>query len=159
LVSDLLHKHRVPPELVCLEITESSFIEDPEHALATLRALNGLGVRLAIDDFGTGFSSLAYLKRLPVNELKIDRTFVMGMASDRDDHLIVRSTIELAHNLGLKVVAEGVETAATLDALRALGCDLAQGYLISGPLRRATLEAWLRESQWGMAQAAVAATD
>ncbi len=151
LVGDLLRSHRVPPQLVCLEITESSFIEDPEHALATLRALHALGVRLAIDDFGTGFSSLAYLKRLPVDELKIDRTFVMGMAEDRDDRMIVRSTIELAHNLGLKVVAEGVETDACLDELRALGCDLAQGYLISGPLRRSRLEAWMRESKWGRA--------
>lgn len=151
LVDDLLHKHCVPPELVCLEITESSFIEDPEYALATLRELDALGVRLAIDDFGTGFSSLAYLKRLPVDELKIDRTFVMGMAEDRNDRMIVRSTIELAHNLGLKVVAEGVETDACLDELRALGCDFAQGYLISGPLRRSKLEAWLRESHWGQA--------
>lgn len=156
LVNDLLHNHRVPPELVCLEITESSFMEDPEHALATLRALHGLGVRLAIDDFGTGFSSLAYLKRLPVDELKIDRAFVMGMADDRDDRMIVRSTIELAHNLGLKVVAEGVETDACLDELRALGCDLAQGYLISGPLRRSKLEAWLRESKWGLESATAA---
>lgn len=157
LVNDLLNNHRVPPELVCLEITESSFMEDPEHALATLRALHGLGVRLAIDDFGTGFSSLAYLKRLPVDELKIDRAFVMGMADDRDDRMIVRSTIELAHNLGLKVVAEGVETDACLDELRALGCDLAQGYLFSGPLRRSKLETWLRRSPWGMAQAEFAA--
>jgi diguanylate cyclase (GGDEF)-like protein len=156
LVGDLLHSHRVRPELVCLEITESSFMEDPELALATLRALHGLGVRLAIDDFGTGFSSLAYLKRLPVDELKIDRTFVMGMVDDRDDRMIVRSTIELAHNLGLKVVAEGVETDACLDELRALGCDLVQGYLISGPLRRSKLEAWLRESRWGMAPAETA---
>jgi len=159
LVGDLLHNHRVPPELVCLEITESSFMEDPEHALATLRALHGLGVRLAIDDFGTGFSSLAYLKRLPVDELKIDRTFVMGMADDRDDRMIVRSTIELAHSLGLNVVAEGVETEACLDELRALGCDLAQGYLISGPLRRSRLEAWLRESPWATASAEAATAD
>ncbi|GAB4475135.1 MAG: hypothetical protein OHK0044_20220 [Burkholderiaceae bacterium] len=160
LVGDLLQKDRVPPELVCLEITESSFMEDPEHALATLRALHDLGVRLAIDDFGTGFSSLAYLKRLPVDELKIDRTFVMGMADDRDDRMIVHSTIELAHNLGLKVVAEGVETDACLDELRVLGCDLVQGYLISGPLRRSKLETWLRESPWGVAQpAAVVVAD
>ncbi len=157
LIGDLLHKHDVPRGLVCLEITESTFMEDPEHALATLRALHGLGVRLAIDDFGTGFSSLAYLKRLPVDELKIDRAFVMGMTEDRDDRMIVRSTIELAHNLGLKVVAEGVETDACLAELRALGCDLVQGYLISGPLRRSKLEAWLRESPWGMALVEAAA--
>jgi diguanylate cyclase (GGDEF)-like protein len=159
LIGDLLHSHRVRPELVCLEITESSFMEDPELALATLRALHGLGVRLAIDDFGTGFSSLAYLKRLPVDELKIDRTFVMGMVDDRDDRMIVHSTIELAHNLGLKVVAEGVETDACLDELRALGCDLVQGYLISGPLRRSKLEAWLRESPWGIARPETAVAD
>jgi len=149
-VGDLLHIHQVPPELVCLEITESSFMEDPEHALQTLQELHALGVRLAIDDFGTGFSSLSYLKRLPVDELKIDRSFVMGMVADNDDRMIVSSTIELAHNLGLKVTAEGIETEAALAQLRELGCDLGQGYLFSGPLRRAKLDDWVRRSPWGV---------
>jgi diguanylate cyclase (GGDEF)-like protein len=149
IVADLLRTHSVPPHLVCLEITESSFMEDPQHALATLNQLHRLGVRLAIDDFGTGFSSLAYLKKLPVAELKIERNFVLGMADDKDDRAIVRSTIELAHNLGLRVVADGVETEACLQQLREMGCDVAQGFLISAPLRRRTLENWLRESKWG----------
>ncbi len=149
-VSDLLHIHQVPPELVCLEITESSFMEDPEHALQTLQELHAIGVRLAIDDFGTGFSSLSYLKRLPVDELKIDRSFVMGMVADNDDRMIVSSTIELAHNLGLKVTAEGIETEAALGQLRELGCDLGQGYLFSGPLRRAKLDDWVCKSPWGL---------
>jgi EAL domain-containing protein (putative c-di-GMP-specific phosphodiesterase class I) len=149
-VADLLRVHSVPPHLLCLEITESSFMEDPKHAQATLQQLDGLGIELAIDDFGTGFSSLAYLKKLPVTVLKIERAFVMGMAEDKDDRVIVRSTIELAHNLGLQVVAEGVETEACLQQLRELGCDFVQGYLVSGPLRRRTLEAWLLESSWGL---------
>jgi len=150
-VADLLRAHSVPPHLLCLEITESSFMEDPKHAQATLRQLDALGVKLAIDDFGTGFSSLAYLKKLPVAELKIERTFVMGMTEDKDDRVIVRSTIELAHNLGLQVVAEGVENEACLRQLRELHCNYVQGYLVSGPLRRRTLEAWLQESRWGLA--------
>ncbi|MCS6920932.1 MAG: EAL domain-containing protein [Elioraea sp.] len=153
IVGDLLRQHAVPPHLVCLEITESSFIEDPKHALATLNRLHDLGVRLAIDDFGTGFSSLAYLRKMPVTELKIERSFVRGMAEDKDDRAIVRSTIDLAHNLNLRVVAEGVETEACLAQLRGMGCDIAQGYLISQPLRRRTLEEWLRESPWGFGTA------
>jgi diguanylate cyclase (GGDEF)-like protein len=149
-VADLLRAHDVPPHLLCLEITESSFMEDPKHAQATLQQLHALGIKLAIDDFGTGFSSLAYLKKLPVAELKIERSFVMGMTADKDDRVIVRSTVELAHNLGLQVVAEGVEDEACLEQLRDLGCDFVQGYLMSGPLRRRTLETWLRESRWGL---------
>ncbi|HTT10116.1 MAG TPA: EAL domain-containing protein [Burkholderiaceae bacterium] len=152
-IADLLRAHSVPPHLLCLEITESSFMEDPKHAQATLRQLDGLGIKLAIDDFGTGFSSLAYLKKLPVAELKIERSFVMGMTEDKDDRVIVRSTIELAHNLGLHVVAEGVESEACLQQLRELHCDYVQGYLISGPLRRRTLEGWLQESRWGLGTA------
>lgn len=151
LIGELLGAHQVPPHLVCLEITESSVMDDPDRALEILLGLHGLGLKLSVDDFGTGFSSLTYLKKLPVDELKIDRSFVYRMIDDPDDRLIVRSTIELAHNLGLKVVAEGVETAACLDALRALGCDMAQGYLFSHALRRVKLEAWLRESSWGFA--------
>jgi diguanylate cyclase (GGDEF)-like protein len=149
-IADLLRVHSVPPHLLCLELTESSFMEDPKHAQATLRQLDALGIKLAIDDFGTGFSSLAYLKKLPVCELKVERTFVKGMTEDKDDRVIVRSTIELAHNLGMQVVAEGVENEACLEQLRELRCDFVQGYLMSGPLRRRTLEAWLLESPWGL---------
>lgn len=150
LIGELLKTHQVPPHLVCLEITESSVMDDPDRALEVLLGLHGLGLKLSVDDFGTGFSSLTYLKKLPVDELKIDRSFVYRMIDDPDDRMIVRSTVELAHNLGLKVVAEGVETQACLEALRALGCDMAQGYLFSHALRRVKLEAWLRQSSWGL---------
>ena len=143
-VEDLLRTHNVPPHLVCLEITESTFMQDPDRALELLDKLNALGVRLSIDDFGTGFSSLGYMKRLPVHELKIDATFVQGMATSEKDVSIVRSTIQLAHNLGLKVVAEGVEDERCLERLRALGCDEAQGYLLGRPMRRSAFETFLR---------------
>jgi EAL domain-containing protein (putative c-di-GMP-specific phosphodiesterase class I) len=106
--------------------------------------LNALGVKLSVDDYGTGYSSLAYLKKLPVDEMKIDQAFVKNMVTDNDDLVIVRSTIELGHNLGLKVVAEGVEDKATLDKLEQLGCDLVQGYHISRPLPPEQLEVWLQ---------------
>jgi diguanylate cyclase len=150
-VDDLLHAHKVPPQLVCLEITESSFMQDPERAMDVLRDLHGLGVHLSIDDFGTGFSSLAYMKQLPVHELKIDRTFVQGMASSEKDVSIVRSTVQLAHNLGLKVVAEGVEDERCLQRLRELKCDLAQGYLLGRPMRRSAFEQWARGRDRGRA--------
>ena len=118
---------------LCLEITESAMMDDPDRALATLERLHRLGLSLSIDDFGTGYSSLAYLKRLPVSQLKIDRSFVMNMTKDPADAQIVRSTIDLAHNLGLSVVAEGVETEAEWAALKDMRCDEAQGYLISRP--------------------------
>lgn len=146
LVHDVMQTHRVPPELVCLEITESGFMDDPARALQTLTRLNALGMKLSVDDYGTGYSSLAYLKKLPVDEVKIDQTFVRNMVVDSDDLVIVRSTIELGHNLGLKVVAEGVEDRATLEKLKQLGCDLAQGYYISRPLPPEQLEVWLQEA-------------
>jgi len=143
----LLVKHRVPAEAFCLEITESAIMDDPARALATLNRLSLLGFRLSIDDFGTGYSSLAYLKRLPVDELKIDKSFVMSMEKDLDDAKIVRSTIDLAHNLGLTVVAEGVEDAKAWQLLRELECDEAQGYHMGRPMPatefRAWSEAWL----------------
>ncbi|WP_051710597.1 putative bifunctional diguanylate cyclase/phosphodiesterase [Andreprevotia chitinilytica] len=145
LIVDSLRRHDVPAALLELEVTESALLEDPEKALARLTRIHGLGVTLAIDDFGTGYSSLAYLKRLPVQVLKIDRTFVAPMTSSQPDTLIVQSTIGLAHSFGLRVVAEGVEDGATLNALAALGCDLVQGYFISRPQPPAELEHWLRE--------------
>ncbi|MDE2296940.1 MAG: EAL domain-containing protein, partial [Burkholderiales bacterium] len=140
----LLVKHRVPAEAFCLEITESAIMDDPQRALATLNRLSELGFRLSIDDFGTGYSSLAYLKRLPVDELKIDKSFVMSMAHDPDDAKIVRSTIDLAHNLGLSVVAEGVESTKAWRLLAGLRCDEAQGYLIARPLPQEQFAAWVR---------------
>jgi predicted signal transduction protein with EAL and GGDEF domain len=138
----LLVKHRVPAEAFCLEITESAIMDDPQRALGTLNRLSALGFRLSIDDFGTGYSSLAYLKRLPVDELKIDKSFVMNMVEDLDDAKIVRSTIDLAHNLGLSVVAEGVENSKVWDALRELSCDEAQGYHMGKPMPAPEFSAW-----------------
>jgi diguanylate cyclase (GGDEF)-like protein len=138
----LLANHGVPATAFCLEITESAIMDDPQRALATLNSLSALGFRLSIDDFGTGYSSLAYLKRLPVDELKIDRSFVMSMALDPDDAKIVRSTIDLAHNLGLTVVAEGVETAQAWELLRTLACDEAQGYHMGRPMPAADFLGW-----------------
>jgi diguanylate cyclase (GGDEF)-like protein len=128
---------------LCLEVTESAIMEDPAHALASLQALHEMGVRLSIDDFGTGYSSLAYLKKLPVQELKIDRSFVMNLDRDDDDINIVRSTIDMAHHMGLQVVAEGVETESVAGKLRSLGCDDAQGYLFSRPLNADDFAAWM----------------
>ena len=142
--SALLKKYNVPAEMLWIEITESAIMEDPNHAIDTLDRLHALGIRLSIDDFGTGYSSLSYLKRMPVDELKIDKSFVMGMAENRDDETIVRSTIDLAHNMGLKVVAEGVESEAIVQRLAQLHCDLAQGFHLSRPLSPDRLEVWLR---------------
>lgn len=131
-----------------LEITESAILDDPAHAIGNMKRLNALGCRLAIDDYGTGYSSLAYLRHLPVHELKIDKTFVMGMARDPSDAVIVRSTIDLAHNMGLAVVAEGVEDEETLEQLCALHCDLVQGYWLSRPLEQEEVADWMRTSTW-----------
>ena len=144
----LLQEHGCAAQWIALEITESAILDDPEHAIDNLERLHALGCRLAIDDYGTGYSSLAYLRRLPVHELKIDKSFVMGMARDASDAVIVRSTIDLAHNMGLTVVAEGVEDDATLERLRALGCDMVQGYLLSRPLAATDMVAWMRSSVW-----------
>ena len=139
----LLAAHGVPPECLELELTESVLMDDPLRARATLERLAAIGVGLSVDDFGTGYSSLAHLKRLPVDTLKIDKSFVLDMAEDEADEAIVRSVIELAHNLGMRVVAEGVESAATWMRLAALGCDLAQGFHLSPPLRPRALLALL----------------
>jgi EAL domain-containing protein (putative c-di-GMP-specific phosphodiesterase class I) len=131
-----------------LEITESAILDDPAHAIDNMKRLHALGCRLAIDDYGTGYSSLAYLRHLPVDELKIDKSFVMGMARDPSDAVIVRSTIDLAHNMGLAVVAEGVEDEDTFNALKALRCDLAQGYWLSRPLAHPQVTEWMKSSAW-----------
>jgi len=142
----LLEQHAVPPHLLCLEITESCFMEDPVVARTVLETLHGLGLKLSIDDYGTGYSSLKYIAQLPVDELKIDRSFVASIATDKVTATIVRSTVELAHSLGLRVVAEGVEDAESLCRLKGYGCDAAQGYFISRPLPAAQLEEWLRRA-------------
>lgn len=148
----LLERHALPPGRLLLEITESAVMQDVEQSLRMLERLRGLGLRLAIDDFGTGQSSLAQLKRLPVHELKIDKGFVMRLDTQADDALIVRSTIDIAHNMGLEVVAEGVESEAGARMLEAFGCDLLQGYWISRPLPGPALLDWAL-AQPGMAGA------
>ena len=130
----LLAAHETPPEQLTLEITESVIMEDPEQALKTVTRLENLGVGISIDDFGTGYSSLSYLMRLPAKEMKIDKSFVMKMGQDPASATIVHSTIDLAHNLGLAVVAEGVESPALWNVLKELGCDIGQGYHFSPPV-------------------------
>jgi diguanylate cyclase (GGDEF)-like protein/PAS domain S-box-containing protein len=142
-VARLLAETGVPASALVLEITESALIADPVHVRAVLDELAGMGVQLSIDDFGTGYSSLSYLKRLPIHEIKIDRSFVLNLTSSEEDAIIVRSTVDLANNLGLRVVAEGVESAEVLGYLRATGCDVAQGYYLGRPLAGADLEHWL----------------
>ena len=145
-LEQLLQQYDVPRNGLCLEITESAIMDDPVRAEATLNELADAGYKLSIDDFGTGYSSLAYLKRLPVTELKIDKSFVMGMETSTSDAQIVKSTIDLAHNLGLSVVAEGIENAAIYAKLRALRCDEGQGYFMSKPLPATDFAAW--RSRW-----------
>ncbi|MDQ3160965.1 MAG: EAL domain-containing protein, partial [Pseudomonadota bacterium] len=129
-----------------IELTESSLMGNPDEAIVVMTALKELGVEFAIDDFGTGYSSLAYLKRLPINRLKIDRSFVNELPDDREDAAICRSVIRLAHNLGLRTVAEGVETTAHRDFLEAEGCDELQGYLFARPMPMDELMIWLRDA-------------
>jgi diguanylate cyclase (GGDEF)-like protein len=155
LLAAWLKDHKWWPEWIWLEITESAVMEDSARAVETLERLHGLGIRLSIDDFGTGYSSFAYLKKLPVSELKIDQSFVRGMAGNPDDVIIVRSIIDLAHNMGLKVTAEGVEDEASWNLLKSLGCDLAQGYLVARPLPLEQFENWL--SLWRLQTTKLAA--
>ena len=142
-VADLLRAAGVPPSAIVLEVTESVLLSDPERSLAVVAALAALGTTVSIDDFGTGYASLTYLRELPVAELKLDRSFTADLLTDARAAAIIASTIGLAHQLGLRVVAEGVEDRATLRDLRQLGCDESQGYLHSRPLPAAELEAWL----------------
>jgi diguanylate cyclase (GGDEF)-like protein len=138
----LLQVHGCAAKWIALEITESAILDDHGHAVENLKRLSALGCKLSIDDYGTGYSSLAYLRRLPLDELKIDKSFVIGMVRDASDDVIVRSTIDLAHNMGLVVVAEGVEDEPTLERLRTLGCDMVQGYFFSRPLATDMVSAW-----------------
>jgi diguanylate cyclase (GGDEF)-like protein len=144
-IAALLAQHEVPASLLCLEITESGFMEDPAHAQKVLDRLTDLGLRLAIDDYGTGYSSLSYIMKLPVQELKIDRSFISRMVSNPDSSMIVRSTIELGHSLGMKVVAEGVEDMEGWNLLRSLGCDDAQGFYMSPAIPAEDLVKWMQK--------------
>ena len=141
-VAALLREYLVPAHLLTLEITETSVMTDPDHTMVVLARLHDMGVRLSVDDFGTGYASLSYLQRLPVNEVKIDQSFVTDMCVNRDDAVIVRSIIDLGHNLSLNVVAEGVEDAYTWERLAEMRCTSAQGYFLSHPLPVSALMPW-----------------
>lgn len=145
-IQGLFSTWNVDPELIQFELTESTLMEEPSVALETLTKLKNLGTRLFIDDFGTGYSSLSYLQKLPVDSIKIDQSFVMPMAANNDSAVIVRSTIELGHNLDLEVVAEGVNSQAVWDLLATLECDVAQGYWVSMPMPAEQFSSW--ESEW-----------
>jgi EAL domain-containing protein (putative c-di-GMP-specific phosphodiesterase class I) len=142
-VTELLDAHDLPGNALECEVSEHTVMSDPQRVCEVLAALRALGVRLSLDDFGTGQASLAYLKQLPLDEVKIDRAFVTSMADDDGDAVIVRSTIDLARNLGLEVVAEGVESESVLEALVDLRCSSVQGFYLSRPLPSLELEAWL----------------
>ena len=133
-IEALITPRNVPASSICLEITESAIMDDPERALSTLEHLHAMGFKLSIDDFGTGYSSLSYLRRLPARQLKIDRSFVRDLDSSLDAQAIVEAVVRLAHALGLKVVAEGVERAEQVEMLQRLDCDIAQGYYFSRPI-------------------------
>lgn len=142
-VATLLAQTGMPASALTLEVTESSVMTDPVKATAVLASLHDLGIDLSVDDFGTGYSSLAYLQRLPVDEVKIDKSFVLDLATEKGNVAIVRAIVDLGHNLGLRVVAEGVEDQRSMDILASLGCDTAQGYLVSRPLPTEVFEQWL----------------
>jgi len=143
----------VDTSYLVLEITESAVMSDPISAMKILGELSDMGINLSIDDFGTGYSSLSYLKQLPMDEIKIDKSFVMDMINDKDDYVIVRATIDLAHNMGRKVIAEGVESPEIWDTLDRMGCDMAQGNYISIPRSADDFALWLQDSQWSLQQA------
>lgn len=142
-VQNALNNYKLDPNLLELEVTESSLMADPDQAVSTLNALSDLGVRISIDDFGTGYSSFAYLSRLPIDVLKIDKSFIFGMAKDKSQLVIVKSIIDMAHTLGINVVAEGIETAAALSTLYDMGCDAGQGYFIAKPMPVEKSYEWL----------------
>jgi EAL domain-containing protein (putative c-di-GMP-specific phosphodiesterase class I) len=140
----------IQPRCLEIEVTESVLMSDIEHIRRTLHELSELGVSIAIDDFGTGYSSLAYLKQLPLHRLKIDKSFVLDMVRDDNDAIIVRTIIDLAHNLGREVIAEGIENEETWGLLERLGCDGAQGYFIARPLPVTNFEEWLTKTSWAL---------
>jgi EAL domain-containing protein (putative c-di-GMP-specific phosphodiesterase class I) len=142
-IGALLAQHGVPSDLLTLELTEGTIMAHPGRALESLHELRAMGIRLSIDDYGTGYSSMSYLKNLPVDELKIDRSFVSRLTSDHNDAVLAQSAIDLGHNLGLSVVAEGIEDEATLSELRALGADAAQGYHLGRPMPEDILRDWV----------------
>ena len=153
IVAAMMTEYEVPSRLLELEVTETAIMTEPISAIDNIRKLDNIGVQVSIDDFGTGYSSMAYLQKLLVAKIKIDKSFVIDMDKDQKDDVIVRSTIELAHNLGLKAVAEGVESAEVWERLKAMGCDSAQGYYMSKPLTPEKFAEWMQTSPWGHALA------
>ena len=151
-IDALLYTWGVPHHLLTVEVTESAIMAHPEQGLAILTQLHEMGVKISVDDYGTGYSSLSYLKSMPVSELKIDRSFVSDMLTDENDAVIVRATIDMAHDLGLEVTAEGIEDEATWNALVEMACDRAQGYYMGKPMPADELERWLDESPFGCPQ-------
>ncbi|MDH5219069.1 MAG: EAL domain-containing protein, partial [Gammaproteobacteria bacterium] len=150
IINDALNDWKLPPSLLSLELTESAMMNDPQLAMEILAELGSKGINISVDDFGTGYSSLTYLKRLPVNEIKIDRSFVMDMFSNQQDEAIVKSTIDLAHNMKLKVIAEGIEDNITYQKLKNMGCDMGQGFYMGRPVNKQDLAEWLKISPWGL---------
>lgn len=148
-LAGLLAAHDLPAQSLVLEITETSIMVDPERALSILNRITEMGIKLSIDDFGTGYSSLSYLKQLPVSELKIDRSFVMEMLENESDSAIVNATIQLGHNLGLQVVAEGVESLLLYEKLRDMGCDFLQGFYFSEPVTAEKFYIWAQNPVFG----------
>ena len=157
-IQTLLGDAGVEPDRLTLEITEGSVMSDPVRTVAILDRLRSMGVGLSVDDFGTGYSSLSYLKRLPVHEVKIDKSFVATMMTNPHDASIVQSIVDLGHNLGLSVLAEGVEDEVTWEQLRQIGCDVAQGYFLCRPSSASQLTAWLQDRRQVLVAAAEAAT-
>jgi diguanylate cyclase len=148
IIAGLLASYPVPPESMVFEITETSIMADPDRAREVLSRINQMGVNFSIDDFGTGYSSLSYLTKLPVREIKIDKSFIADMLENANNLIIVRTTIDMAHNLGLKVTAEGVENEETYEKLKSLGCDAVQGYYFSEPVDANHFEDLLQSAQW-----------
>jgi diguanylate cyclase (GGDEF)-like protein len=150
-IRELIEAWNVKPSRIEMEVTESAMMDDPERVLSLLHELSDMGIRLSIDDFGTGYSSMSYLKRLPVDEVKIDKSFVLNLDSNAEDRAIVKATIDLAHSLGMEVIAEGVDSQETIDLLVEMGCDTAQGFYIARPQSALDLLKWHVESPWGQA--------
>lgn len=147
-LQNVISEYSLPPEYITLEISEGDIMSEPLRARETLKKIKNTGIKLSIDDFGTGYSSLSYIKQLPIDEIKIDRSFIMEMVEDTDDDIIVKATINLAHNLGLKIVAEGVHNRQTWARLKELNCDVVQGHYISEPISADELTAWITTDDW-----------
>lgn len=154
LVADMIDNSSLPTTQLELELTETAVMQNPVRAIETIASLAGMGIAFSIDDFGTGYSSMTYLKRLTLTTLKIDKSFVIDLAKDNNDAVIVCSTIDLGHNLGLKVVAEGVENEEVWHLLANLGCDIAQGYYMSKPIPNEKFVEWMKNSRWGLGEIA-----